>query len=535
MRNGILGSLAALLAGSGIALGQGYYPGYPPAGYYPPAAWQQMPMRPVPMQPMPMPMQPMPGRPNLVVGPNGQMMPAPWYPGGVPIYAQPYYPVVRGWPPPAVPQYSGKYPQYTGTYFVPPAPAAAPGQSPSAKGTGSGPLVTTTFPPLPSSARNESTLPDAAAAYRPLPGRKAAPVTVTTLPPAPDPMLDPVPGTPLRSHDTCTDGSCGGCQTCSPVCGPLCEPSMPCRAPRGYRVYGGLETLYWWIRRGDGPTLFTVMNARGTSNIGVVDLINWERLGGRATLGYWFNPDQTIALEASGFLMGNRNAHTLLSPPTIISRPFFNLTTGAPNTMVLPAGSSADIAYRTRLYGAEINLRWDLYRWSSGHLDFLTGARFLQLDESIDIGISSLGKVSGERFGTHNQLWASQVGIETEMNRGRYFMNNYAKLAYGDLRETVNIAGAGLLVQGSNARRYTRDHFGWLPDTGTNVGMRLTDNIRVFGGYSLWYLFNAVRPGDQIDNRLGAGPGGIPTGPLFRWNDTSFWAQGLTGGLEIRY
>src|SRR5437868_5329802 len=120
MRNGIVGSLAALLASGGIALGQGYYPGYPPAGYYPapPApGWQvqqqmaqqmqmqqqmqyqqhmqyqqQLQMRAAAMQPMPGP-----ALPNYYPVQGQQMTPAQYYPSNVPLYAQPYYPVVRSW------------------------------------------------------------------------------------------------------------------------------------------------------------------------------------------------------------------------------------------------------------------------------------------------------------------------------------------------------------------------------------------------------------------------------------------------------
>ncbi len=168
MRNGILGSLAAMLAGSGIALGQGYYPGYAPPTYYPPQAppgWQgqmpmqqmsqqqmpqqqmmqpQLPMQPMPMvqrpiqqMPYPMPMpsmitqqQPMmrPVPPGYMVGPNGQLMPQQWYPSGVPIYAQPYYPVVRSWGPGPAGYPQAAYPQVP---MSPPAlPPVPPGPTP---------------------------------------------------------------------------------------------------------------------------------------------------------------------------------------------------------------------------------------------------------------------------------------------------------------------------------------------------------------------------------------------------------------------
>ena len=90
------------------------------------------------------------------------------------------------------------------------------------------------------------------------------------------------------------------------------------------------------------------------------------------------------------------------------------------------------------------------------------------------------------------------------------------------------------LAQPSNIGHYSRNHFGLLPEAGGNIGMRLTDHVRIFGGYSILFLTNTLRPGDQIDRSLNLA-GGAPAGPLFRFNDTTFWAQGITGGLEIRY
>ena len=571
MRKGFLGSLAALLTGGGLALGQGYQ--YPPAGYYPPPAhpgWQmhpmqmqqmqmqqmqmqqmqQMPMRPMPMQPMPMhPMmaQPMMGHPmpRPVVPANmvGPGMALPGMPQG---YGQPYYPdrpVVRGWPPPP-----GTFPPAPGT--IAGAPALMP-SSPAKQYVGSVASTTAADKSTVQSADSKGITPPAVLPTTgksvlglPMPQRGAAFEPVQGQPvllnkhkhhqhSTPEPMLNPVPGTPLW----CEDGSCS-----SGECAPECQPNIPHRTPRGYKGYAKGEFLYWFIRPQESPVLFNVTVPRGVRAIEAQEVDNEERMGGRLTLGYWFNCDQTLALEAIGFYMADRDER--LGATGALSRPFFNLATGAEAVAVLPAGSTAAFRNQARLYGGEVNLRWEVARWGWGHLDLLAGARFMQLDEALEIVTTSGNTRVADSFGTQNQFWGGQVGIEGEVNWERYFLNGYVKLAAGDLIQTVNIFGqtqvgvdltrGGFLARPTNIGRYRRDTFGLLPEAGANVGMRLTDNLRVFGGYNIFYLLDAVRPAEQIDRSLNFTATGFP-GPIFRLNDTAFWAQGVTGGLEIRY
>ena len=55
----------------------------------------------------------------------------------------------------------------------------------------------------------------------------------------------------------------------------------------------------------------------------------------------------------------------------------------------------------------------------------------------------------------------------------------------------------------------TNDAFAVLPEVGLNVGVYVTEKVRVFAGYSFLYWSDVVRPGDQVSRAIN--PGRIPT------------------------
>ena len=72
---------------------------------------------------------------------------------------------------------------------------------------------------------------------------------------------------------------------------------------------------------------------------------------------------------------------------------------------------------------------------------------------------------------------------------------------------------------------------------GLRVGWRLGDSSRVILGYTLLYLSDAVRPGDQLDRVLDlpGTPGGFGDRPAPLFVRSDLWVQGLSLGLEWRY
>jgi len=82
---------------------------------------------------------------------------------------------------------------------------------------------------------------------------------------------------------------------------------------------------------------------------------------------------------------------------------------------------------------------------------------------------------------------------------------------------------SGLFGPLSPGSRTARSNFAVLPEGGLKFGYQLGERARFSLGYSVIYLSDAARPGDQVD--------GNPT-PFVR---SDFWVQGVSLGLEWRY
>ena len=95
--------------------------------------------------------------------------------------------------------------------------------------------------------------------------------------------------------------------------------------------------------------------------------------------------------------------------------------------------------------------------------------------------------------------------------------------------------GQGFDTVESNIGSYTRNQFSALPELGVNLRYQLTPLWRVNFGYTLMGLTHVVRPGDQIDLRLNQFPTRQGTFPMFTFNNSDLWIQGLNGGIECNF
>jgi hypothetical protein len=143
-----------------------------------------------------------------------------------------------------------------------------------------------------------------------------------------------------------------------------------------------------------------------------------------------------------------------------------------------------------------------------------------------------------------------------------------AKFAFGNMRQTVSIAGSrvaqstvppfdssteqsGLLAQSSdptfnyrgNIGEYVRDEFAFMEDVGVELAYYPTPRLKLLVGYSLMYWSSVVRPADQIDfsldGRLVGGNPPIPAPPAHHpelaFDATGFYIHGLNLGAEYRF
>lgn len=339
--------------------------------------------------------------------------------------------------------------------------------------------------------------------------------------------------------------------------------------------WGRGQYLLWWFKNGRVPPLVTVggngvIGSPGTRVLlDNLDFVDDFRQGSRFTLGYRFESNPLVGVEASYFFLSDGQADVRFSSSgdPLLGRPYIDVATGLPAATLISspgiAAGSVSIGARTALSGAEANLTASLISSETFHLTALGGFRFLRLkdevkiDEQFKFAGNSVGLQDG--FSIDNRFYGGQVGVEAGVRHGMLTIDFRGKIALGQMQQVANVNGltnvlapdgsttlfeGGLLALRTNIGRHQRDELAFIPDVGLNVGLQLTQHLKVYAGYSFLWVSRVARAGEQIDPVInttqfpilsGGGPLVGPARPAFHFAGTDFWAQGLNFGLELRY
>jgi hypothetical protein len=397
--------------------------------------------------------------------------------------------------------------------------------------------------------------------------------------------------------------SCGtaGCESCSVgVYEDLCVQNYG-------RIYISLPAHGWvhaegltWFQSGMSlpPLVSTsptgtpraaagVLGQQGTSVLfGGNDEAMTDATGGfRIRFGTWLGAIPGLGLEGEYVGLSERtdsffDQSTGAPGSLILARPFFNILSGQNDSELISfpgvVRGNIGVDMTNELRGAAFRFRRQICcstgcgfsDWAcqtvpvSTRLDLTAGYRFWQLGESVGIreeltSLESPGSFDiTDRFETRNQFNGPEIGVVWQGRRGWWSLDALARVAFGNVLQTVNIDGStsitennvttdydsGFLAQRTNIGTFQRDRFTMVPELGLNLGYQVTRRLRATFGYSLIYWGNVVRPGDQIDldvNTNLLAPEVTPfTGPLrpqFQFQQTDYWVQGLSYGAEFRW
>jgi hypothetical protein len=106
---------------------------------------------------------------------------------------------------------------------------------------------------------------------------------------------------------------------------------------------------------------------------------------------------------------------------------------------------------------------------------------------------------------------------------------------------TNTVTAGGMFAQATNGGRYSRDFFAIVPEVTLKVGYDVTQHLRASVGYNFLYMNQVARPGALIDRSINPALLGLPSSnagvarPLFVFNESDFWAQGVNLSMEIRF
>jgi hypothetical protein len=349
-----------------------------------------------------------------------------------------------------------------------------------------------------------------------------------------------------------------------------------------------------WVRPWNNPTLLTLgspndVHPGALGQPGTVPLFGDTADFGRADgvrlgVGASLDGGEHLFVELNGFYLFPNHVNVVASSDAtgapIITRPFFNAVEGTERAFFTSnpsvASGTTSIDARTELLGAELNARLACRPSDCVRFDLLAGFRFLRLNESLTIRDQLQALAPGvftflrdpvdagniitdvDSFKTVNHFYGFQVGAQAAWEGKWLFASAFTKAALGVTDQQVDIngasalftpgqafvAGGGILALPSNIGNYNRQVFGFIPEGGFTLGVKVTPCLRLTCGYSFLWWNAVVRPGAQIDRAIN--PTMVPTdnsfgtlaGPLrpaFHFNDESFWVHTLTFGVDLHF
>ncbi len=306
--------------------------------------------------------------------------------------------------------------------------------------------------------------------------------------------------------------------------------------------------------------------------------------GSRLTLGYALDYRQDLAAEARVFVLQSRSAgFEAQGNSTDLGGagariPVFNTVPYTPGSATdltisengLPVfipgilAGKVVITNSLRLWGADATAVFNIRRSPEWELSALAGFQYLDLAEGFDLSDTLVG-LSGpfvgqsgavtDHFGSRNQFYGAAVGLRGGASWGPVSMSVTGRVAVGPSHEVLNVSGAfqavnftassgpqGIFAQPSNSGSRASNVLAVVPEVEIKFGLDVTPSVRLTLGYDFLFYSSVIRPGNQLNRDLPKGQvfeqGGTSvslTSPSPLFNKTSFFAQGLSAGVTVRF
>lgn len=306
--------------------------------------------------------------------------------------------------------------------------------------------------------------------------------------------------------------------------------------------------------------------------IGETPLREDVRSMGRFDFGMWFDPARTLGVSAGFFVTESKGKafNAVSDGSTIIARPFTDDTTAKPSSVLvsfpgISSGSVRVFASSETFWGANLDIKEHVASNEWWRLESLFGYRYLHYDEGLNMQqilnptggafVTGTKTVATDSFQTKNDFNGIEFGFNTEVFRDRWSLEILTKLGVGDIRREVSINGStqtsvpgstttngvgGVYALSSNIGNHFSNSWVVVPEMGLSLGYQVSSNVRLQLGYSILYLQDIARAGDQIDFTLNQAlfPPAITTStarPASNIIKSDIWVQSINFGVQIRY
>jgi hypothetical protein len=355
------------------------------------------------------------------------------------------------------------------------------------------------------------------------------------------------------------------------------------------RWYGG-EFLLMWSNAGRLPPLATTNDAGrlpilGDPNtrvlIGGETRKVYETAGAAFTWGWSVGKSTTTGFEIGFQTLGTSTMVQTVSGGglggRVLGRPLISDSRGTEDVVLISHEAmlgDLDVAVSSRAQGWQVATIMNLVNREPFKLHMLAGYRYFQLNEGLRVDQYSLynaqfgndttpvrhRSLSADQLDAHNRFHGALLGLRSEIEVGRYYLQCDAKVSLGHVTQMAKISGqtvttvdrnlgtevyyyqSGVLGQATNTGRLVQSRFGVLPEALVKFGYRLGENGRFFLSYHFSYLNPVIRPGDLVDRTVFLPDPSdayllrLPSSrPMVQFQESSYWLQGLGIGLEWRY
>ena len=345
------------------------------------------------------------------------------------------------------------------------------------------------------------------------------------------------------------------------------------------RWYARVEFLWWWLKQDEIPPLLTT-GSGGSSGIpgddgvsvifgGGMQSRHDRFIGVRPTVGWWTDACHAFGVEASAFFLERDSSILHIKRvETPLYQIYVDANTGQwaaeqfagefPNGVVRQG--SVQVYGRKELYGQDVRGLALLQEAESWRWYGVMGAKFLQFRNQLNVVMTGMDQPDlnvlygvEDNFYSYDRFYGSQLGFRWEVQRGNWEAQMTLVSGIGATEQRIRTDGrrevrtplsqdvrpVGLHVQYTNTGDWSRWVFDAVPEVNLNVSWGPCDWLRVQAGYTLIYWMRVLRASDQLDavntDQIN-GPNFMrPARPIIPWKETSFWAQGLSIGVELRW
>jgi hypothetical protein len=336
------------------------------------------------------------------------------------------------------------------------------------------------------------------------------------------------------------------------------------------------EYVHYWENAAPAlPDLVDLSSAGGATIGQVYDQHRVTFSNGNAvrlTLGGWIDPNEKIGVELSGFYTPKQSqTDSFTGTPTgpIIAAPFFNVGSTSPTQRFFggigTTQGSASFISSTESYGGEGDVLLHHFTTTLGDklslkVDELGGFRYFgvadQFQENVGRQNSGNDFSATDNYQTQNNFYGVNLGAHVRARYEGFFAELTPKIGVGVTNESVDVSGSfsspspninpgGFLAIGNKLGDRGADKFAVLPQVTLKVGYDFSNRVEIFAGYDLLYLSQVARANGQITNlvdkadsptaNFGGVAGAPDTSPQPSVTSTSFFEQGVTGGLTVKF